>query len=77
MSLRINLGVLALLGACTLSTCTMAPAVALTPQERSEIKAQIRAMKEEAREEKNKLRDAKLLQQLDKAKADLAKAQGK
>ena len=77
MNLRINLGVLVLLGACTLSTCTMAPAMAMTPQERAEIKAQIRAIKEEARDEKNKLRDAKLLQQLEKAKADLAKAQGK
>ena len=74
MNLRINLGVLALLGTCTLSTCTMAPAVALTAQERIEVKAQIRAIKEEAREEKNKIRDAKLMQQLEKAKDDLAKA---
>ena len=77
MNIRINLGVLAFLVACTFSTCTMAPAVAMTTQERAEVKAQIRAIKEEAREEKNKLRDAKLLQQLEKAKADLAKAQGK
>lgn len=73
MNLRINLGVLAFLSVCTLSTCTMAPAVAMTAQERVEVKAQIRAMKEEAREEKNKLRDEKLMQQLEKAKADLAK----
>ena len=73
MNLRINLGVLAFLGACTLSTCTMAPAVAMTAQERAEVKAQIRAIKEETRAEKDAGRDVKLLQQLEKAKADLAK----
>ena len=77
MNLRINLSVLALLGACTLSTCTIPTAVAMTAKERVEVKAQIRAIKEEAREEKNKIRDAKLMQQLEKAKEDLAKAQGK
>jgi uncharacterized protein YycO len=73
MNLRINLGVLAFLGACTMSSCTMAPAVAMTAQERGEIRAQIKAMREEVRAEKDAVRDVKLLQQLEKAKADLAK----